>query len=183
MQYLEDKVSCINWTLYYSRVHGQIHLAAQFTSWVLWHFQNAPCRAGFLVLKGQKMRPPVTPKLKVREVSQSGFWNISSHPTSEPSFSQIFDLNFWPLEHSLRQWHLSKMERWALTLLACEYELLYCPRNKNGNADGLSRLPILDVPGSTPVPGDIIQFLETINTSPVDATKIKLWTAHDPVLS
>ena len=33
--------------------------------------------------------PPVTPKLKVREVSQNGFWNIPSHPTSEPSFSQI----------------------------------------------------------------------------------------------
>ena len=31
----------------------------------------------------------VTPKLKVREVSHSGFWNISSHPTSLPSFSQI----------------------------------------------------------------------------------------------
>ena len=35
---------------------------------------------------------PVTPKLKVSEVSQSGFWNISSHPTSVPSFSQIS----WP---------------------------------------------------------------------------------------
>ena len=39
------------------RVHGQIHLAAQFTSGVLWHFQNAPWKAGFLVLKRQKMRP------------------------------------------------------------------------------------------------------------------------------
>ena len=89
MQYLEDKVTCINWKLYYGRVHGQIHLAAQFTSGVLSHFQNAPWKAGFLVLKGQKMRPPVTPKLKVTEVSQSGFWNIASHPTSVPSFSQI----------------------------------------------------------------------------------------------
>ena len=81
----------MNWKLYYSRVHGQIHLAAQFTSGVLSHFQNAPLKAGFLVLKGQKMRPPapVTPKLKFREVSQSGFWNISSHPTSVPNFSQI----------------------------------------------------------------------------------------------
>ena len=33
--------------------------------------------------------PPVTPKLKLREVSQSGFWNISLYPTSVPSFSQI----------------------------------------------------------------------------------------------
>ena len=35
----------------------------------------------------------------------------------------------------------------------------------------------------TPVPGDIVHLLETINTSPVDATKIELWTARDPVLS
>ena len=35
----------------------------------------------------------------------------------------------------------------------------------------------------TPVPGEIVHLLETINTSPVDATKIELWTARDPVLS
>ena len=70
-----------------------------------------------------------------------------------------------------------------MTLLAYEYELLYRPENENGNADGLSRLPVLDFPGSTPVPGDIVHLLETINTSPVDATRIKLWTARDPVLS
>ena len=63
------------------------------------------------------------------------------------------------------------MQRWALTLLAYEYELLYRPVNENGNADGLSRLPALDVPGSTPVPGDIVHLLETINSSPVDATE------------
>ena len=33
--------------------------------------------------------PPVAPKLKVREVNQIGFQNISSHPTSVRSFSQI----------------------------------------------------------------------------------------------
>ena len=70
-----------------------------------------------------------------------------------------------------------------MTLLAYEYELLYHQGNENGNADGLSRLPVWDVPGSTPVPGDIVHLLETIKTSPVDATKIKLWTARDPVLS
>ena len=67
-----------------------------------------------------------------------------------------------------------RMQRWAWTLLAYEYELLYRPGNENGNADGVSRLLVLDVPGSTSVPGDIEHLLETINTSPVDATKIKL---------
>ena len=73
-----------------------------------------------------------------------------------------------------------RMQRWALTLLAYEYELLYRPGNENGNADGL---PVLDVPGSTPVAGDIVHLLKTFNTSPVDATKIKLWTSRDPVTS
>jgi len=77
----------------------------------------------------------------------------------------------------------SRMQRWASTLLAYEYELLYRPGSENGNADVLSRLPLLDVPETTPVPVDIVHLLETINTSPVDATKVKLWTARDPVLS
>ena len=70
-----------------------------------------------------------------------------------------------------------------MALLAYEYEMLYRPGNENGNEDEFSCIPVLDVPGSTPVLGDMVHFLETINTSPVDATKIKLWTAHDPVLS
>ena len=74
------------------------------------------------------------------------------------------------------------MGKWALTLLAYEYELLHHPGNENGNADGLSRLHVWDVPGSTTVPGNSVHLLETINTSPVDATKIKLWTAHNPML-
>ena len=54
----------------------------------------------------------------------------------------------------------SRMQRWAFTFLAYEYELLYRPGNENGNADGLSRLPVVDVPGSTPVPGDIVHLLD-----------------------
>ncbi|CAB4022898.1 Hypothetical predicted protein [Paramuricea clavata] len=77
----------------------------------------------------------------------------------------------------------SRMQRWALTLLAYEYELIYRPGNQNGNADSLSRLPLPDVPASTSVPGDIINLMEHINGSPVDATKLKLWTDRDPVLS
>ena len=75
------------------------------------------------------------------------------------------------------------MQRWALTLLAYEYELIYRPGEQNGNADALSRLPLPVVPETTPIPGDIVHLLETINTSPVDATQVKLWTTRDPVLS
>ena len=52
-------------------------------------FKMPPGRLDFWCSKGKKWDPPVTPKLKLREVSQSGFWNISLYPTSSPSFSQI----------------------------------------------------------------------------------------------
>ena len=39
--------------------------------------------------RAENETPPVTPKIKLREVSQSGFWNISLYPTSVPSFTQI----------------------------------------------------------------------------------------------
>ena len=77
----------------------------------------------------------------------------------------------------------SKMQRWALTLLASEYELIYRPGKQNGNAGVLSRLPLPVVPESTPIPGDTVHLLETINASPVDDTKVKLWTTRDPILS
>ena len=52
-------------------------------------FKMSPGRLDFWCSMGKKLDPPVTLKLKVREVSQSGFWNISSHPTCVPSFRQI----------------------------------------------------------------------------------------------
>ena len=75
-----------------------------------------------------------------------------------------------------------RMQRWAWTLLTYEYELIYRPGRENGNADTLSRLPLPNVPQSTPVLGDFINLMENINTR-VDALKVKQWTAHDPVLS
>ena len=43
----------------------------------------------FCTQRAKNETPPETLKLKVREVSQIGFWNISWQPTSVPSFSQI----------------------------------------------------------------------------------------------
>ena len=43
----------------------------------------------FCAQRAKNETPPETPKLKVREVSQIGFSNMSLHPTSVPRFSQI----------------------------------------------------------------------------------------------
>ena len=40
-------------------VHGQTHLAAQFTNVFLWHFSTGLWREGFFEQKGQKMRHPL----------------------------------------------------------------------------------------------------------------------------
>ena len=158
------------WKLCYGRVHGQIHLAAQFTSGVLcvcvfvwggvgaessvmvefmvkfiWQhnlpvgsygtFKMPPGRLDFWCSKGKKWDPPVTPKLKVREVSQSGFWNISSHPTSEPSFSQIG----WPqllAPGTLSQTHLSdRATFWAWKFNDFLLFLSSCKRPLNAFSD------------------------------------------------
>ena len=55
-----------------------------------------------------------------------------------------------------------------------EYELIYRTDAQNGTPTE---------PTSTPVPGDIIHLIEHINTSPVDAAKLRLWTDRDPVVS
>ena len=60
---------------------------------------------------------------------------------------------------------------------------MYHPGLQNGHADVLNRLPLRDAPETTPVPGYIVQLSETTNSSPVDWSKVKLWTARDLVLS
>ena len=74
----------------------------------------------------------------------------------------------------------SRIQRWALTLSAYEYNIEYCPGNKLQNADVLSRLP-LNRETHVPLPGDIQQHLNT--RSPVMADKISAWTEKDPILS
>ena len=68
-----------------------------------------------------------------------------------------------------------------IAFVAYEYELLYRPGSENGNADGLSIFTRFGCPGVHTE--DIVHYLETINTSPVDAAKIKWGAAREPVLS
>ena len=76
-----------------------------------------------------------------------------------------------------------RIQRWALTLAAYEYDLIYRPGKENGNADALSRLPLKIEPKSTPIPQEVVNLVDHLNQSPVDALKIKQWTLRDPVLS
>ena len=76
----------------------------------------------------------------------------------------------------------ARMQRWALTLAAYEYRLVYKGGKDNGNSDALSRLPLPSYPSDRPVPGEVIQMLERLENTPLDAAPMKQWMRTDPVL-
>ena len=78
-----------------------------------------------------------------------------------------------------------RIMRWALTLSAYEYRIVYRSAGKQGNADGLSRLPVEEAPEVVPLPGDLVLMMEALadTDSPVTVTTIRSATARDNVLS
>ena len=80
---------------------------------------------------------------------------------------------------------LSTVQRWALTLSAYSYSIVYRPGKLQGNADALSRLPLPVSPSEVPIPGDTVLLLEALDLSeePLSASTIKSLTNKDPVLS
>ena len=75
----------------------------------------------------------------------------------------------------------SRVLRWALLLAAYDYELKYRPGSSNGNADGLSRLPV-DARS-----GDISQTVVSVNlmelvSSPVTEKEVRAATRTDAEL-
>ena len=76
-----------------------------------------------------------------------------------------------------------RIQRWALTLSAYEYRISYMAGQTNGNADGLRRLLLPEMPESVPVPGETILSMENLEGTPVHSGRIKEWTKRDPVLS
>ena len=74
----------------------------------------------FCAQRAKNETPPETLKLKVREVSQIGFSNISWQPTSVPSFSQIG----WP--QVLAPGTLSQ----TMTLKVVCFRFRLCPQSK-----------------------------------------------------
>ena len=76
----------------------------------------------------------------------------------------------------------SRVQRWALTLVAYEYKIQYKAGTANGNADALSRLPLPEMPVTTPIPGDTIMLMEHLEGTPLHSSNIRDWTRRDPVL-
>lgn len=72
--------------------------------------------------------------------------------------------------------------RWALTLSAHQYRMVYRPGAQLGNADGLSRLPMPVTPALEVREGDLL-MLEKAYPSLLSAVAMTQATGRDPVLT
>ena len=77
----------------------------------------------------------------------------------------------------------TRIQQWALTLGAYNYDISYKPSKDQVSADLLSRLPLPEAPEKVPVPADTILLMEYLQASPTIATQIKTWTDRDLLLS
>ena len=74
----------------------------------------------------------------------------------------------------------SRMQRWCLSLSAYDYVLEFRAGILNGNADGLSRLPLGDFPENVPIPVCVLNHMNDTTATVVDIRKL---TRQDPTLS
>ena len=76
----------------------------------------------------------------------------------------------------------ARIARWALYLSAYDYKLLYRPGSQNGNADGLSRLPLQAEEGDISSPSVSVHMVEMVH-SPVSQAEVVRATSKDKILS
>ena len=75
-----------------------------------------------------------------------------------------------------------RIQRWAVTLRAYEYTIVYKEGNFHNNADALSRLPLPEKP-DLEGPEERVLMLASSDITLVTADQVKVWTDKDPVLS
>ena len=76
-----------------------------------------------------------------------------------------------------------RIQRWSLILAGYDYTVRHRPGKEIPNADALSRLPLSETLLVTPIPAELIQLVEHLNSTPVTVSEIKYYTNKDPVLS
>ena len=79
----------------------------------------------------------------------------------------------------------SRIQRWALTLSAYNYQMVFRPGKLQANADALSRLPLKVSEADVPIPGDTVLMLLTLDHSDsvVSVAAIRNWLNKDRNLS
>ena len=71
----------------------------------------------------------------------------------------------------------ARIQRWALTLRAYDYDIVFKLGSQNANADVLSRLPLTNNLDSGPPPHETVLLLQNLQLTPVTAAQIKSWAS------
>ena len=64
-----------------------------------------------------------------------------------------------------------------------EYTIAYRSTAAHGNTNAMSRLLLPESPQITPLPPEMILFMEKLNTTPITAERIRVWTNSKPLCS
>lgn len=77
----------------------------------------------------------------------------------------------------------ARIQRWALTLAAYQYNIRYKSGKTLNNADALSRLPRPISTNEDTLPDELAHLILHLSATSISAGHIKDWTAKDPVLA
>ena len=77
----------------------------------------------------------------------------------------------------------ARLQRWAIILLAYQYEVEFCATDKHTNTDCLSRLPLGVTTEDAITKSASLFNLQQIDSLPVKSEKIAQFTANDPIRS
>ena len=77
----------------------------------------------------------------------------------------------------------ARLQRWALTLSAYQYDIQFRPTGEHCNADGFSRLPVIvSEPFQDVAPSSVFNLMQIAHL-PVDADTLQKATRTDPLIS
>ena len=87
-------------------------------------------------------------------------------------------------EHkAIPQQAANRIQRWAWILSAYEYTITWRNTFQHVNADALSRLPLPEAPGHSPVPAELVLMMEQLQEAPITSTQIAAWTRRDTLMA
>ena len=77
----------------------------------------------------------------------------------------------------------SRIQRWALTLAAYHYTVVFRVGRDNCSAGAMSRLPLEDKENAEEDASETVLRIDYLSGKPVTAKAIRQWTRRDPLLS
>ena len=78
---------------------------------------------------------------------------------------------------------VTRLQRWATTLSAYNYDIEFCPTAKHANADSLLKLPLDSISTAENDDSACLFIIQQMGTLSVDPKQLRFETANDPVLS